>query len=122
MTCLTPTRPAPRWRPRRSWSAWNCGPAGSPTAPTWGSRGRRWGGVAEKPGTFVNWEGRPGTFKPVLDVPGVESDLHVLRRIADEMDVHLGLPDAAAARRELAGLGVVGGSGSAAEAVSSETA
>jgi NADH-quinone oxidoreductase subunit G len=78
--------------------------------------------VAEKPGTFVNWEGRPGTFKPVLDVPGVESDLHVLRRIADEMDVHLGLPDAAAARRELAGLGVVGGSGSAAEAVSSETA
>jgi NADH-quinone oxidoreductase subunit G len=78
--------------------------------------------VAEKPGTFVNWEGRPGTFKTVLDVPGVESDLHVLRRIADEMDVHLGLPDAAAARRELAGLGVVGGSGSAAEAVPSETA
>jgi NADH-quinone oxidoreductase subunit G len=66
--------------------------------------------VAEKPGTFVNWEGRPGTFKAVLDVPGVESDLHVLRRIADEMDVHLGLPDAAAARRELAALGVVGGS------------
>jgi NADH-quinone oxidoreductase subunit G len=35
----------------------------------------------------------------------VESDLQVLGRIADEMDVHLGLPDAAAARRELAGLG-----------------
>jgi NADH-quinone oxidoreductase subunit G len=65
--------------------------------------------VAEKPGTFVNWEGRPGTFKPVLEVPGVESDLHVLRRIADEMDVHLGLPDAAAARGELAALGVVSG-------------
>jgi len=29
----------------------------------------------------------------------------VLGRFADEMDVHLGLPDAAAARRELAGLG-----------------
>jgi NADH-quinone oxidoreductase subunit G len=43
-----------------------------------------------------------------LDVPGIESDLHVLRRIADEMDVHLGLPDAAAARRELAALGVAG--------------
>jgi NADH-quinone oxidoreductase subunit G len=66
--------------------------------------------VAEKPGTFVNWEGRPGTFETVLDIPGVESDLHVLRRLADEMDVHLGLPDAAAARRELAALGVVGGS------------
>ena len=66
--------------------------------------------VAEKPGTFVNWEGRPGSFEAVLDIPGIESDLHVLRRVADEMDVHLGLPDAAAARRELAALGVVGGS------------
>jgi NADH-quinone oxidoreductase subunit G len=61
--------------------------------------------VAEKDGTFVNWEGRPGTFGPALQVPGIESDLHVLRRIADEMDVHLGLPDAAAARRELDALG-----------------
>src|SRR5256884_4851191 len=61
--------------------------------------------VVEKAGTFVNWEGRPGTFGAALGVPGVESDLQVLGRIADEMDVHLGLPDAAAARRELAGLG-----------------
>ncbi len=62
--------------------------------------------VAEKAGTFVNWEGRPGSFGVALEVPGVESDLQVLGRIADEMDVHLGLPDAAAARRELASLGV----------------
>jgi len=61
--------------------------------------------VAEKAGTFVNWEGRPGSFGVALDVPGIQSDLHVLGRIADEMDVHLGLPDAAAARRELAALG-----------------
>jgi NADH-quinone oxidoreductase subunit G len=61
--------------------------------------------VVEKAGTFVNWEGRPGTFGAVFAVPGVESDLQVLGRIADEMDVHLGLPDAAAARRELNGLG-----------------
>src|SRR5215475_8191674 len=61
--------------------------------------------VVEKAGTFVNWEGRPGAFGAVFEVPGVESDLQVLGRIADEMDVHLGLPDAAAARRELAGLG-----------------
>jgi NADH-quinone oxidoreductase subunit G len=61
--------------------------------------------VVEKAGTFVNWEGRPGTFGVVLEVPGVEPDLQVLGRIADEMDVHLGLPDAAAARRELDGLG-----------------
>src|SRR5262249_35244021 len=61
--------------------------------------------VVEKAGTFVNWEGRPGSFGAVFGVPGVESDLQVLGRIADEMDVHLGLPDAAAARRELNDLG-----------------
>jgi NADH-quinone oxidoreductase subunit G len=60
--------------------------------------------VQEKAGTFVNWEGRPGSFEVALDVPGVESDLQVLGRIADEMDIHLGLPDAAAARRELGAL------------------
>jgi NADH-quinone oxidoreductase subunit G len=57
--------------------------------------------VPEKAGTFLNWEGRPGSFGAALAVPGVESDLEILGRIADEMDVHLGLPDAAAARREL---------------------
>jgi NADH-quinone oxidoreductase subunit G len=65
--------------------------------------------VAEKAGTFVNWEGRPGTFGPALAVPGVRSDLEVLGWIADQMDIHLGLPDAAAARRELAGLGAWAG-------------
>ena len=65
--------------------------------------------VAEKAGTFVNWEGRPGTFGPALAVPGVQSDLEVLGWIADQMDIHLGLPDAAAARRELAGLGAWAG-------------
>jgi NADH-quinone oxidoreductase subunit G len=62
--------------------------------------------VAEKTGTFVNWEGRPGEFGPALSVPTVRSDLQVLNSIADAMDIHLGLPDVAAARRELAGLGV----------------
>ncbi|HKB29935.1 MAG TPA: NADH-quinone oxidoreductase subunit G [Streptosporangiaceae bacterium] len=61
--------------------------------------------MSEKPGTFVNWEGRGGSFGRVLGVPDSQSDLQVLNVIADEMDVHLGLPDAAAARRELAGLG-----------------
>jgi NADH-quinone oxidoreductase subunit G len=63
--------------------------------------------VAEKPGTFVNWERRPGSFETALAVPSVRSDLHVLRVLADEMDVHLGLPDAAAALRELDDLGPV---------------
>ncbi|HEY2312642.1 MAG TPA: NADH-quinone oxidoreductase subunit G [Streptosporangiaceae bacterium] len=57
--------------------------------------------VAEKHGTFVNWEGRPGSFTAALSVPSVRTDLAVLAALADEMDVHLGLPDAAAARSEL---------------------
>ncbi|GAA3234262.1 NADH-quinone oxidoreductase subunit G [Actinocorallia longicatena] len=61
--------------------------------------------VQEKSGTFVNWEGRGRPFETALKVPGIMSDLKVLGAIADEMDVHLGLPDAAAARRELSDLG-----------------
>ncbi len=61
--------------------------------------------VAEKAGTFVNWEGRGGSFAAALRVPEVRTDLYVLGAIADQMDVHLGLPDAAAARAELAALG-----------------
>ena len=57
--------------------------------------------VAEKPGTFVNWEGRPGSFTAALAVPSIRTDLQVLAALADEMDVHLGLPDVAAVRREL---------------------
>jgi NADH-quinone oxidoreductase subunit G len=62
--------------------------------------------AAEKAGTFVNWEGRGGSFDAALHVPEVRTDLYVLGAIADEMDIHLGLPDAAAARAELATLGV----------------
>jgi NADH-quinone oxidoreductase subunit G len=61
--------------------------------------------VAEKAGTFVNWEGRGGSFGAALAVPEVRTDLYVLGAIADQMDVHLGLPDPAAARAELAALG-----------------
>ncbi|GGQ28771.1 NADH-quinone oxidoreductase subunit G [Streptosporangium pseudovulgare] len=61
--------------------------------------------TAEKSGTFVNWEGRGRTFDQALRVPGVMSDLRALTAIADHMDVHLGLPDPAAARRELGSIG-----------------
>ncbi|HEY7145167.1 MAG TPA: NADH-quinone oxidoreductase subunit G [Streptosporangiaceae bacterium] len=64
--------------------------------------------VAEKSGTFVNWEGRPGSFGAALSVPAARTDLDVLASIADEMDVHLGLPDTAAAIRELTALGAAG--------------
>lgn len=42
----------------------------------------------------------PGSFGAALQVPAVRTDLQVLGALA-EMDVHLGLPDVAAARREL---------------------
>ncbi|MGS2642656.1 NADH-quinone oxidoreductase subunit G [Streptosporangium sp. LJ11] len=61
--------------------------------------------VAEKSGTFVDWEGRGRTFAEALPVPGIMSDLRVVSAIADAMDVHLGLPDPAAARRELSSIG-----------------
>ncbi|REE98038.1 NADH-quinone oxidoreductase subunit G [Thermomonospora umbrina] len=66
--------------------------------------------VAEKDGTFVDWEGRGRTFDVALRVPGRMSDLRVLHTLAGEMDVHLALPGAEAARRELAALGAHRGS------------
>jgi NADH-quinone oxidoreductase subunit G len=61
--------------------------------------------VAEKAGTFVNWEGRPGSFRAALPAPGILGDSEVLQAIADAMDIHLGLPEVGVARRELSGLG-----------------
>ncbi|MEO3795695.1 NADH-quinone oxidoreductase subunit G [Nonomuraea sp. B10E15] len=66
--------------------------------------------VQEKGGTFVNWEGRGRSFEAPLKVPGLQSDLAVIGNLADRMDVHLGLPDAKAVRRELSGLGAWRGS------------
>ncbi|WP_436786278.1 NADH-quinone oxidoreductase subunit G [Yinghuangia sp. YIM S10712] len=68
--------------------------------------------AAEKPGTFVDWEGRERPFASVLkhdqmntDAGTSMPDLRVLHALADEMDYVLGLPDVASARRELRGLG-----------------
>ena len=49
----------------------------------------------------MNWEGRPGSFAAALSVPAARTDLQVLAALADEMDVHLGLPDVESVRREL---------------------
>ncbi|ACZ83614.1 NADH-quinone oxidoreductase subunit G [Streptosporangium roseum] len=78
--------------------------------------------VSEKSGTFVNWEGRGRTFEEALPVPGIMSDLRTIAAIADHMDIHLGLPDPAAARRELGSIGAWRGSRAAAPAVSARTA
>jgi NADH-quinone oxidoreductase subunit G len=62
--------------------------------------------VVEKAGTFLNWEGRQRPFEPALRNTGMFSDMRVLHMIADEMGADLGLPHAAAARDEIAQLGV----------------
>ncbi|NYI05835.1 NADH-quinone oxidoreductase subunit G [Allostreptomyces psammosilenae] len=66
--------------------------------------------VAEKDGAFATWEGRLRPFRRALredqhDRERLLPDLRVLDMLADAADVHLGLPDVYAARRELDELG-----------------
>jgi NADH-quinone oxidoreductase subunit G len=61
--------------------------------------------VAEKSGTFLNWEGRLRPFVQALQGSSPMTDLRVLEAIADEMDRSLGLRDAGSAVRELNALG-----------------
>lgn len=66
--------------------------------------------VAEKPGTFLNWEGRARMFEAALKPEQLPrtlcpTDARVLHMLADALDVHLALPDLRAARRELDRLG-----------------
>ncbi|OAA26467.1 NADH dehydrogenase subunit G [Frankia sp. EI5c] len=63
--------------------------------------------VAEKAGTFVNWEGRLRPFQRALDTPALP-DLRVLHLLAAEMGLDLRIPDAGAAARELSELGRAG--------------
>jgi NADH-quinone oxidoreductase subunit G len=59
--------------------------------------------VAEKAGTFWNWEGRERPFGTVLATSYL-SDYRVLDALADELDVDLGLRDLDAVRTEAAEL------------------
>ncbi|MFD9115185.1 NADH-quinone oxidoreductase subunit G [Streptomyces bottropensis] len=66
--------------------------------------------VAEKVGSFLNWEGRIRAFEAAvtpdqLTRRPLPSDLRVLSMLSDAMDASLGLPDVASARRELVTLG-----------------
>jgi NADH-quinone oxidoreductase subunit G len=61
--------------------------------------------AAEKSGTFVNWEGRRRPFDTTLVGTGALPDGRVLHALADELDVDLGLPVAAAALSEVDILG-----------------
>ncbi|MEU2064167.1 NADH-quinone oxidoreductase subunit G [Streptomyces sp. NPDC013455] len=66
--------------------------------------------VAEKAGTFLNWEGRVRFFEAALKPDQMTrrlapADTRVLHMLADAMDVHLGLPDLRTARAEIDRLG-----------------
>ncbi|MDJ1133749.1 NADH-quinone oxidoreductase subunit G [Streptomyces iconiensis] len=70
--------------------------------------------VAEKSGTFLNWEGRARMFEPALKPDQmtrrhVQPDARVLTMLADALDVHLGLPDVRTVRAEMNRLGYWGG-------------
>ncbi|MGH3446498.1 MAG: NADH-quinone oxidoreductase subunit G [Nocardioidaceae bacterium] len=60
--------------------------------------------VAEKPGTFVNWEGRVRPFEQVLDTSGL-TDTRVLAGIAEELGTPLGFRTIQEARTEMTELG-----------------
>ena len=57
--------------------------------------------TSEKAGSFLNWEGRIRPFEVALRGATSLSDHRVLTALADEMDVHLGLPTAESAWAEL---------------------
>ncbi|MEU4268556.1 NADH-quinone oxidoreductase subunit G [Streptomyces sp. NPDC026092] len=66
--------------------------------------------VAEKPGTFLNWEGRARLFEAALKPEQMTrtlppADVRVLHMLADALDAHLALPDLRSVRRELDRLG-----------------
>ncbi|MEU8027676.1 NADH-quinone oxidoreductase subunit G [Streptomyces sp. NPDC049099] len=66
--------------------------------------------VAEKAGTFLNWEGRVRLFEAALKPEQMTrrlapTDGRVLQMLADAMDVHLGLPDLRTTRAEIDRLG-----------------
>ncbi|WP_370419827.1 NADH-quinone oxidoreductase subunit G [Streptomyces sp. QH1-20] len=66
--------------------------------------------VAEKSGTFLNWEGRARPFEVAIKPDQVTRrhlmpDIRVLHMLADAMGAALALPDVPAARAEMARLG-----------------
>mgnify|MGYP003335550634 FL=1 len=62
--------------------------------------------VAEKSGTFINWEGRARSFEAAIDAPNLRSDVRILSMLADEMRTPINLPTVEAAAREMNSLGV----------------
>ncbi|HEX7405188.1 MAG TPA: NADH-quinone oxidoreductase subunit G [Candidatus Nanopelagicaceae bacterium] len=62
--------------------------------------------VAEKSGSFLNWEGHARDFAAAVHNSLQRSDLRILSMIADELDRPIGLPTVKSAAREMASLGI----------------
>ena len=60
--------------------------------------------VAEKAGSFTDWEGRAKPFSPAIHGAQTSTDARVLAMVADTMGVNFGTGDVLALRRELAAL------------------
>ena len=61
--------------------------------------------VAEKPGSFVNWEGRIRSFDAVLNQPNSLTDIRVLAGIAEELGAPLGFRTVDQARTDMTEVG-----------------
>ena len=61
--------------------------------------------VAEKSGSFLNWEGRSRAFSAAVTETLHRSDLRILSMIADEMSRPIGLESVKAAAKEFASIG-----------------
>jgi NADH-quinone oxidoreductase subunit G len=73
--------------------------------------------AVEKAGTFVDWEGRSRPFTEVLRGTNAMPDVRVLHVLANAMGTDLRLPDVAAARAEIAEIGLWDGDRAAFEPV-----
>jgi NADH-quinone oxidoreductase subunit G len=78
--------------------------------------------VVEKPGLFLDWEGRMRPFEATLEATDALPDLRVLHRLAAAMGVDIGTPDAATVRAEIAALGTWSGERPAAPTVAAGVA
>ena len=78
--------------------------------------------TVEKPGTFVNWEGRSRTFDAVMHEPSSLTDIRVLAGIAEEMGQPLGFRTVTAARQAMAELGAWDGARAEAPTVEPQAA
>lgn len=66
--------------------------------------------VAEKSGSFLDWQGQPRAFEAAIEGALTRSDVRILSMLADEVGAPIHLPSVTAAAREFANLGKWDGS------------